>query len=477
MTLIRSFVISALLVALVASSAAQAMNDGAAQEAIAFAAARLAAEAARSTPLQSPNFTKADGTWVHVANTDVFGWTQGFFPGANWLAWDLTHDAAAKSRAVSWTRALEVQKTNTQTHDLGFKLFLSFGHAFQATGDPYYKDVLLTAAASLATRYDPTIGAIICCDWNPDWHRPTVVDTMMNLELLLWASQNGGQAAWKDMAVNHALKTLADTVRDDGSTFHVVDYLSDGSIAFRGTSQGYSNSSTWTRGQAWAIYGFTTVYRYTRDARMLAAAKKVTDYYLTRLGSDPVPNWDFDAPSLHKDSSAGAAVASALFELSGYVGSADALRYRAAATQMLDALASPAYLAKGTSSQSALRWAVGNLPGNEQIDVGLIYGDYYFLEALSRRPADPPAPADGGVNDADAGVSDAGAADAGVVDAGNADGGSLDAGPGAFNQPASDSRSTGCSTGDSGLASFLPFALLACVLARRRLRRGTLWDI
>src|SRR2546423_1926679 len=179
--------------------------------------------------------------------------------------------------------------------------------------------VALAAAASLATRFDSAIGAVICCDWNKAWHRPMVVDTMMNLELLLWGAENGGKPAWRDMALSHASKTLADMVRADGSTYHVVDYSTAGAILFRGTLQGYSDSSTWTRGQAWAIYGYTMVYRYTSDATMLAAAREVADYYLSRLAGESVPNWDLDAPTQHKDSSAAAAVASAPIELSGFV--------------------------------------------------------------------------------------------------------------------------------------------------------------
>lgn len=362
----------------------RSLDDAGLAHVLDFAERQLAATAAGLTPQISPHSTRADAGWDTVANTNLTAWTQGFFPGANWYLYDLTGDLAAKARADSWTRALEAQKTDTQTHDLGFKMYLSFGHALRSTGDPYYKDILLVAAASLATRFDPAIGAVICCDWNPAWHRPMVVDTMMNLELLLWGAKNGGKPAWRDMALSHASKTLADMVRPDGSTYHVVDYSTAGAILFRGTLQGYSDSSTWTRGQAWAIYGYTMVYRYTSDARMLAAARKVADYYLSRLGDESVPNWDLDAPTLHKDSSAAAAVASALIELSGFVEMPDRGRYLQAAKRMLDELASPAYLAEGTSSPAVLLHGVGNLPEGKAIDAGLIYGDYYFIEALAR---------------------------------------------------------------------------------------------
>jgi unsaturated chondroitin disaccharide hydrolase len=187
------------------------------------------------------------------------------------------------------------------------------------------------------------------------------------------------------MAVSHALKTIADIVRPDGSTYHVVDYSTSGAILWRGTSQGYADWSTWTRGQAWAINGFTIMYRYTSDPRMLAAARKVADYYLSRLGSGRVPNWDFDAPTLHKDSAAAAVAASALFELSGYVADPDRQRYLGAALEIVDELASPAYLSEGTSNQAILLHGSVSVPDGEGIDVGLSAGDHYFLEALARR--------------------------------------------------------------------------------------------
>ena len=380
------------ILALCLSLPARALDDAAAAQAIEASRQQLAATAASLDPSTSPSFTGPDGSWATVANTDALNWTQGFFPGASWYVYDLTGDATALANADAWTRALEGQKTNTQTHDLGFKLFLSFGHAYRSTGDPYYRDVLLTAAASLSSRYDARLGVIVCCDWNPDWHRPIVIDTLMNLELLLWGAQNGGPASWRDQALSHALTTLRDLVRADGTTFHVVDYSAAGEILFRGTSQGYADASTWTRGQAWAIYGYTMVYRYTRDPRMLAAAQRTAEAYLARLGADPVPNWDFDAPSQQKDSSAAAAVASALFELAGYAGAADGQRYQRAASAMLDALASPDFFDAGATSQALLLHGTGNYPAGEQIDVGLSYGDHYFLEALARRPAAPPAP-------------------------------------------------------------------------------------
>jgi unsaturated chondroitin disaccharide hydrolase len=350
-----------------------------------FAQHQLLRTAAGLSTSQSPKASRPDGTWTLVRADDAIAWTQGFFPGALWLMYERERNPDWRTRADAWTRPLEPQKNDRQTHDLGFKLMLSFGHAYRLTLDTYYRDVLLTAAGSLASRYNPTVGIIDCCDWNPAWDVPLVVDTMVNLELLFWGARNGGQSAWNDMALNHALRTLQDMVRPDGGTFHVVDYDGRGNIRSRGTFQGYADSSTWARGQAWAIYGFTMAYRYTRDARMLEAARRVTNYYLDRLPPDDVPNWDFDAPTQQKDSSTAAIVASALLELSTLVPEpTEQQRYRDAAHATLDSLSSARYLALGTASPGLLLHGVGHLPAGQEIDVSLIYGDYYFIEALRR---------------------------------------------------------------------------------------------
>ncbi|RYZ39938.1 MAG: alpha-12C2-mannosidase [Myxococcaceae bacterium] len=382
------------MLALLVAPVAHAFNDADAVRVLTFARAQLGDTTAEMPNVnRSPKSSLSNGTWTTVGNTDRIAWTQGFFPGSMWFMYQVAGEPYWRDRADLWTRPLEVQKTNTETHDLGFKMQLSYGNAWRLTGNTYYRDVLLASAGSLATRYNSTLGIIDCCDWNPAWDIPLVTDTMVDIELLLWGAQNGGPAVWRTMAVNHALKTLADAVRPDGSSYHYVDYRANGTIRSRGTFQGYSSTSTWARGQAWLIYGYTMVYRYTGDARFLAAARKVTDYYLANLYGDRVPNWDFNAPSRYKDSSAAAAVASALLELSGL--ETDAARrttYRAAALAMLDSLASPAYLAQGTNSPGLLLHGVGNLPANQEINVSLIYGDYYFLEALMRFNARPNYP-------------------------------------------------------------------------------------
>jgi len=371
---------------------ARAFDDAAADRALQFSREQLS-RTANNPGIATNRYPKANTEgprWRLIPSNDMVDWIQGFFPGLLWYMYEQEGDSFWREKADAWTRPLAVQKTNKQTHDLGFKFMPSYGHAYRLTGDPSYRDVLLTAAGSLATRFDSKAGVINCCDWNSDWQVPLVTDTMVDLELLFWAAQNGGDPAWKDMALSHALKTATDMVRADGGTWHVVDYDTSGRIRSRGTFQGYNDPSTWARGQAWAIYGFTMAYRYTQDPRMLEAARKVTDYYLDRLPADFVPNWDFDAPSQQKDSSAAAIVASALLELSTFVPKAPvAQRYRDAALAMLDSLSSPAYLAVGTNSPGILLHGVAFFrtpikPTGEDIDRSLIYGDYYFVEALVR---------------------------------------------------------------------------------------------
>jgi unsaturated chondroitin disaccharide hydrolase len=403
---------------------ARAFDEAAADRALQFSREQLS-RTVNDLGMSTNRYPKANTEgprWRLIPSNDMVDWIQGFFPGLLWYMYDQSGEPFWKEKANAWTLPLEDQKTNTRTHDLGFKFMPSYGHAYRLTGDTAYRDVLLTAARSLATRFDPKAEVINCCDWNSQWQVPLVTDTMVDLELLFWAAQNGGDPAWKDMALRHALTTARDMVRADGGTWHVVDYDTSGRIRAKGTFQGHSDPSTWARGQAWAIYGFTMAYRYTQDPRMLEAARKVTDYYLDRLPADSVPNWDFDAPSQQKDSSAAAIVASALLELSTFVqDDTVAQRYHDAALAMLDSLSSPAYLAVGSNSPGILLHGVAFYrtpikPKGEDIDRSLIYGDYYFVEALLRfkqqstggapEPVPPEEPGEPAPPDEDRGVGE-----------------------------------------------------------------------
>lgn len=333
-----------------------------------------------------PRSTKEDGSWI---TKDSDSWTSGFFPGCLWYMYWWSGNNYFKDKAMSWTASMEQEKYDTGTHDVGFKIFCSFGNGFRITNNSSYKEVILQAAQSLATRYNPIVGCIKSWDNPSRGQYPVIIDNMMNLELLLWAAKNGGEPQWYDIAISHSLKTLENHVRADGSTYHVVDFDPlTGDIISKKTVQGYSDESTWSRGQAWGLYGFTMVYRETEDIIFLEAAKKIANYFIDNLPEDNIPYWDFNAPNIpqeEKDASAAAIAASGLLELSTLVPDTEAKQaYRNASLAILNSLSSPVYLAEGTNSSGILLHGVGNHNSGSEVDVSLIYADYYFIEALSR---------------------------------------------------------------------------------------------
>jgi Carboxypeptidase regulatory-like domain len=350
-----------------------------------FAASRLDAMLSVVPRTSYPSLTAPDGTWLTTAAS---AWTSGFFPGALWRIYEATGCRPWSIRAMDREAGLESQKLDTSSHDIGFKVFTSFGTAARLTGSETDRQVVVAAAASLASRYSATVGAIRSWDGPAPSHFRVIIDNLMNLELLFWASRHGGHRAWYRMAVNHALRTMNDHVRADGSTYHGVDYdPTTGAIKTRFTHQGAATESTWARGQAWGIYGFAMTYRETRDARFLATAGRVADWYLDHLPADHVPYWDFKAPGIPnepRDSSAAAIAASGLLELAGLeTDGVRADRYAQAAKDTLASLSTAAYLSEGTESRSILLHGTQNEPAGET-DSGLIYGDYYFIEALLR---------------------------------------------------------------------------------------------
>lgn len=314
-------------------------------------------------------------------------WCAGFFPGTAWLTFEKTGNTAIGEIAARRTEALAFLKTRTDTHDLGFEMMCSFGNGLRVDGNEHYAEVLDTAAHSLIKRFSPTVGAIKSWEtrWN-NYHFPVIIDNMMNLELLLKVWEMTGDEQLKDIAVTHANTTLANHFRTDNSSFHVVDYNpADGSVLARVTHQGYADNSAWARGQAWGVYGYTVMYRFTRDQVYMAQAEKIADYILGRLPKDSIPYWDFDDPAIPdapRDASAAAITASALIELDGYIPSKG---YRKKAEKILRTLAGPEYLSKpGANGGFILMHSTGNKPKDVEIDVPLSYADYYFLEALSR---------------------------------------------------------------------------------------------
>jgi len=333
--------------------------------------------------------TQTGGTWVTVAASD---WTSGFYPGCLWLAYEKSGDTMFRYNAQRWTNALYAQRLTTTTHDVGFMIFTSYGNGYRLLGTSSYLPVIITAAQSLATRYRSLAGIIDSWSFAPyDTGWEAIIDNMMNLELMFWASQNGAGVSFYDTALSHATKTMTNHFRTDSSTYHVVRYSrTTGAVISRETRQGYANSSCWARGQSWAVHGFTMAYRFTGNAQFLVTARKAADYFIYHLPADRIPYWDYQAPgaggtpdTTPRDASAAAIVASGLLELSTFVGSADSVRYRDSAVSILRALCSTKYRAL-TTQTSILNHSTGSRPENTEVDVGLIYADYYFLQALLR---------------------------------------------------------------------------------------------
>jgi unsaturated chondroitin disaccharide hydrolase len=333
---------------------------------------------------------KEDSDWHQVKN-DKLIWTSGFYPGILWYAYDVSKDEKWKNEAIKRTEVFEDFKNIREHHDIGFMMFPAYGKGFEIGNKKEYKDILLTSAASLASRFNPNVGTIKSWsnELHPRWKEHiTIIDNMLNLELLFWAVRNGGDSKYYDIAVKHAETTMKNHFRDDLTSWHVLEYDSiNGNVLNRHTKQGFADDSRWSRGQAWGIYGFTMVYKETKDKKFLEFAKKITNKYLSLLPEDMIPAWDFDVannPKEEKDASAAAVVASALFDLSTLVDTKeDQEKYYNAALKMLKSLSSENYSGVG-KADSFLLHSTGAKSLGWEIDVALIYADYYYIEALSR---------------------------------------------------------------------------------------------
>ena len=315
-----------------------------------------------------------------IVTANIRWWTSGFFPGSLWLLYEHTGDGQLREYAEHFTSRLESLKDYRGTHDLGFMVFCSYGNGYRLTGNEAYKNVINEASASLATRFNPTVGAIR--SWNtgrkenPELDYIVIIDNMMNLEMLEWSG-------YSDIARRHADTTLKNHFREDNSSYHVVTYNElTGEVTDKRTAQGLADESAWARGQVWGLYGYTMMYRVTGEKRYLDQAVKIADYVIPRLPEDAIPNWDFDAEQQMKDSSAGSIMASALIELYGLT---DNELYLTTAERQLRSLCSEAYLAPvGENGNFVLRHGTGHLPAGTEVDVPLTYGDYYFIEAAMR---------------------------------------------------------------------------------------------
>lgn len=316
-------------------------------------------------------------------------WTSGFFPGELWFLYQYTGKEEWKKLAQNFTANIEREKTNGTTHDMGFKVYCSFGQGYRLTKDAHYKEVIIESAKTLSTRFNPKIGCIRSWDHHKDqWEYPVIIDNMMNLELLFEATKLTGDSSFYKIAFTHAMTTMKNHFRSDYSSYHVVNYdTATGKVISKNTAQGYSDESAWARGQAWGLYGFTMCYRETKNKAFLAQADHIAAFILhnPNLPKDMVPYWDFNAPNIPnepRDASAAAVMASALYELSAY--SKNGKQYRKAADKIMQTLTNYYRSPIGENKGFILLHSTGSKPANSEVDVPIIYADYYYLEALLR---------------------------------------------------------------------------------------------
>lgn len=374
------------------------------EENIAFAAKQTDNMLNAIGDFNGKNYPRTTNSKGEFRGTSIHDWTPGFFAGSLWYLYELTGDTTWRHNAEKWTYPLESLKTFTGNHDIGFLMYCSYGHAERLASKPEYKDILVQSAKSLCTRFHENVQAIESWDYRKawdgtEWFYPVIIDNMMNLELLFYASKVTGDKRYYDVAVAHANTTLKNHFRDDFSSYHVIDYDTiTGAVLHKQTCQGYSDNSTWSRGQAWAIYGYTMMYRETKDPAYLDAAEKLTAYYINNLPEDFVPLWDFNVGqegftpvgkaytggdiTNTRDASAASIVCSALFELGELSANK---KYTKAAINMLKSLSSPSYRAKlGENANFIIMHCTGSYPHKSEINAPLVYADYYYLEALIR---------------------------------------------------------------------------------------------
>lgn len=391
---ILSIAVAAFVLFQSCSTKSKEETQGFADENVKFAAGQYDLQMAKiedSGELLNPK-SFIDGKMKYINPQE---WTSGFFPGSLWYLYDLTGDDKWKLQASKFTEALDTVQYLTNHHDVGFMIGCSYGNGFRLLQNEPYKQVIIQAAKSLSTRFRPVAGIIQSWDvtsgWQAErgWECPVIIDNMMNLELLFEATKFSGDSAFWKIAITHADNTMKNHFRPDFSTYHVIDYsLTDGSVRNKNTAQGFADESTWARGQAWAIYGYTVCYRETRDPKYLEQAEKAFGFVAKNpnLPADCVPYWDYNAPNIpneKRDASAAAIMASALYELCNYSKTDD---YKAWADKMMQSLSGAEYRAAlGENGNFILKHSVGSIPHNSEVDVPLNYADYYFLEALKRK--------------------------------------------------------------------------------------------
>ena len=316
-------------------------------------------------------------------------WCSGFYPGSLWYLYEYSKDETLKAEAIRSTALLEKEKNNKGTHDLGFMLYCSYGNGYRLTKNSSYKDLMITGAKSLSTRFKPVVGCIQSWNSNSRWQFPVIVDNMMNLEFLCEMTRLSGDSSFYKIAVIHANTTIKNHYRTDYSSYHVIDYDTvTGKKIKANTAQGAFDESAWARGQSWGFYGYVMMYRETKKKEYLAFAHNIANFLLSHknLPADKIPFWDYNAPDIpntYRDASAGAIMCSALLELARYSSGKQKNLYLSTAVTMLKNLSK--YGADvNTNGGFLLKHSVGHLPAKSEVDVPLTYADYYFIEALMR---------------------------------------------------------------------------------------------
>lgn len=345
----------------------------------------------------------ADKPGLLPKTTDRFGnletckpdwWTSGFLPGQLWYLYEYSKNPELQKWAQEYTARVADQQYNRDSHDVGFMVYCSSGNGYRITGDTLYKRAIYNAAHSLTTRFNEKTGCTRSWNsapWSSQWQFAVIIDNMMNLELLMKAAELFDEPRFSHVAVSHANTTLKNHYRPDYSCYHVVSYDTiTGKPEKKQTAQGYADHSAWARGQAWGLYGYTMMYRFTRDTAYLNLASRIAGFLINHphMPADYIPYWDFNAPNIpdtYRDASAAAIMCSALIELSEYVSGEMAKTLLSVAETQLRALSTPQYQnAPGNNGNFLLKHSVGHMPNNTEVDVPLTYADYYYVEALLR---------------------------------------------------------------------------------------------
>ena len=342
-------------------------------------------------PIDSVGFPRSMSVKTgEIKNVPSKDWTSGFYVGNLWQLFTLTGDSKYKERAQKWIPFLEKEKFNKGTHDMGYKIYCSYGKGYEINHSEEYKKIIIKSAQTLTTRFNKKIGSIKSWDHNKDkWDFPVIIDNMMNLELLFEASKLTGDAIYRKIAIQHANTTLKNHFRKDNSCYHVVGYDTiTGMVKSKNTHQGYNDESSWARGQSWAVYGFTMSYRYTKDKAYLKQAEATAQFFINHknMPEDGIPYWDFNAPTIPnttRDASAAAIMASALIELYTITQKEVYLKY---SNKVINSLCSNKYLLdESVDGPFILDHSTGDWSKKAELDEPIIYADYYFLEAIIRK--------------------------------------------------------------------------------------------